>query len=317
MTISVVIPAYNAEKYIARTISSVLAQTTKPDEIIIVDDGSTDNTASEIKKFADSVTYIHQQNAGASVARNTGIEHAKSDWIAFLDADDQWLPTHLQCQHQILERNPQLAWSTANFEICFCNDNKSQIKLDPDISKNLLAGKDYFENYFEAFIAGSTGWTGTMLIKKNALKECGMFTPGQPVANDLDMWWRIAYRHRQIGYNPDSSAIYHFHVANSITKTHKDPTLMGDLLEKHLAIAKQMNKEELFVPCASHMLHYLIHQYILDDRIYSVSHLIKRFKHILEFRYYATLRILMLWPTATKKALPLLQKINKTLKLRI
>ncbi len=87
--VSVVIPAYNAEKYIGRAIDSVLAQTRQPDEIIVVDDGSTDNTPNAIKSYGSKVYYIHQENGGASVARNTGIEAAKSEWIAFLDADDE------------------------------------------------------------------------------------------------------------------------------------------------------------------------------------------------------------------------------------
>ncbi|MHC5139531.1 MAG: glycosyltransferase family 2 protein, partial [Planctomycetota bacterium] len=98
LTISAVIPAYNAAKYIARSIDSVLAQTHPVDEIVIVDDGSTDNTAAIIKDYGDKVRYIHQPNAGVSAARNTGIEAATGNWIAFLDADDEWLPEKIKRQ---------------------------------------------------------------------------------------------------------------------------------------------------------------------------------------------------------------------------
>ena len=87
-SVSVIIPAYNASKHIARAINSVLAQTCQPDRIIVVDDGSTDNTSEIVKQF-DSVKYIYQENSGVSIARNTGIEAADSNWIAFLDADDE------------------------------------------------------------------------------------------------------------------------------------------------------------------------------------------------------------------------------------
>ena len=80
-TVSVIIPAYNAEKYIARAIDSVLAQTHPPDEILIVDDGSTDNTAAIVKKYGPQVRYIHQQNAGCSAARNTAIKAAAGRWL--------------------------------------------------------------------------------------------------------------------------------------------------------------------------------------------------------------------------------------------
>ena len=131
MTITVVIPAYNSEKYIARAIDSVLTQTHKPDEIIVVDDGSTDNTSEIARKYEPSVKLIQQQNAGASVARNTGIEAATSEWIAFLDADDEWLPEKLKLQTEHLKRNPHLQWTTANFIRCQCDKNQRLPDLTP------------------------------------------------------------------------------------------------------------------------------------------------------------------------------------------
>lgn len=92
ITVSVVIPAYNAGEYLGRAIDSVLAQTQPAAEIIVVDDGSADNTADVAQGYGERIRFIQQENAGASVARNTGIEAAASEWIAFLDADDEWLP---------------------------------------------------------------------------------------------------------------------------------------------------------------------------------------------------------------------------------
>ncbi|MCK4960446.1 MAG: glycosyltransferase family 2 protein, partial [Planctomycetes bacterium] len=90
-SVSVVIAAYNAEKYIQRAIDSVLAQSLPADEIIVVDDGSTDNTGDAVKHYGSKVRYIYQENAGPASARNTAIEAATGTWIAFLDADDEWL----------------------------------------------------------------------------------------------------------------------------------------------------------------------------------------------------------------------------------
>ena len=101
-TVSVVIPVYNSSEYIARTIESVLAQTHKPDEIIVVDDGSTDETRQKVTQYEPKVKYIYQTNAGTSAARNTGIKTSSSEWIAFLDADDEWLPEYLQKQLALL-----------------------------------------------------------------------------------------------------------------------------------------------------------------------------------------------------------------------
>ena len=115
MKISVVIPAFNAEKTIARAVESVLAQSRPADEIIVIDDGSKDNTADVIRSYGDKVILIQQENAGASVARNAGLKNASGDWIAFLDCDDEWLPEKLKLQSEHLARNPDLKWTYSNF----------------------------------------------------------------------------------------------------------------------------------------------------------------------------------------------------------
>ncbi|MHC5141971.1 MAG: glycosyltransferase family 2 protein, partial [Planctomycetota bacterium] len=130
MKISVVIPAYNAEKHIARAIESVLAQTRPADEVIVIDDGSSDATAEVVRSFGDKVIFIQQENAGASVARNAGIEAATSDWIAFLDADDEWLPNKLQLQVEHFKRNPDLLWATGNYVNCQCGRDSNQCLSD-------------------------------------------------------------------------------------------------------------------------------------------------------------------------------------------
>ncbi len=129
MRISVVIPAYNAGRYIGRAIDSVLAQTRPAEEIIVVDDGSTDNTAEIAGAYGDRIRFIRQENAGASVARNTGIAAATGNWIAFLDADDEWLPEKLRLQTEHLERNPDLTWTTANYVRCYCDSNRREDDL--------------------------------------------------------------------------------------------------------------------------------------------------------------------------------------------
>ena len=96
VTISAVIPAYNRGALIGRAIESVLAQSRPPEEIIVVDDGSTDDTAERVRAFGDRVRYVFQPNGGGAAARNRGVEEARGEWIAFLDSDDTWLPEHLR-----------------------------------------------------------------------------------------------------------------------------------------------------------------------------------------------------------------------------
>ncbi|MDA3787608.1 MAG: glycosyltransferase family A protein, partial [Desulfobacula sp.] len=106
--ISAVIPAYNSANFLSFAINSILKQTQPVDEIIVVDDGSTDETAQVLKHFGNKIICIYQHNAGPSAARNKGIEYAKGDWVAFLDADDQWVSTKIEKQVRLIEKNPEI-----------------------------------------------------------------------------------------------------------------------------------------------------------------------------------------------------------------
>lgn len=113
----VVVPAYNAEKYLAETIHSILSQTLLPENIIIVDDGSTDNTAQIARGFGDKITLIQTPNGGAAAATNTGIEMATTPLVAFLDSDDLWLPSKMDVQIECLrEQGDRLAGVSARME---------------------------------------------------------------------------------------------------------------------------------------------------------------------------------------------------------
>ena len=102
VTIAAVIPAYNREALVGRAIESVLAQSRPPDEVVVVDDGSTDDTEGSVRQFGDRVTYVYQPNAGGAAARNVGVGEAWCDWVAFLDSDDVWLPRHLERMEQAI-----------------------------------------------------------------------------------------------------------------------------------------------------------------------------------------------------------------------
>ncbi|WP_404310705.1 glycosyltransferase family 2 protein [Neorhodopirellula lusitana] len=111
--VSVIIPAFNAERYLGEALDSVLEQAYRPIEIIVVDDGSTDGTRAITKAYPE-VTYLAQANQGVPNARNAGLRAATADWIAFLDADDYWLPGHLEALFPVFEQDPSLmfAWGT-------------------------------------------------------------------------------------------------------------------------------------------------------------------------------------------------------------
>ncbi|MBW8035101.1 MAG: glycosyltransferase family 2 protein [Planctomycetes bacterium] len=314
--ISVVIPAYNSGAYIARAVASVFEQRFPAYEVIVVDDGSDDDTGEVVGQFGDKVKYIRQENAGASAARNTGILAASGEWIAFLDADDEWKDDYLVKQVELIERNRELVWTAANFYNCCCEDGHKMQLHDKGAGEKLLGGGEVFEDYFQAYVNGTAGWTGSLMIKKAVLEEAGMFSENQPMANDLDMWWRIGYRYPKIGYNSEPLAVYHTHIADSITKKHRNPEILSDLIAKHLEISRSLGAYERFVPCAVHMIKYWNYVYLFDERKVYIRGILKRFNRILPFSYRSIMNAFTICSPVRMAAKPLVDRISGKIGIR-
>lgn len=169
--ISIIIPAYNAEKYILETINSVINQTFKDWELIIIDDGSTDKTANIVKEFCENdkrINYYYQKNSGVSVARNFGMSKAKGEYIAFLDADDIWLPEFLKYTVNFLNNNNDTGLVNTNVQFIDSNNKKL------DIYYTGVTDKDIGDLIFFRLTNKTTGPSGT-LIRTNIAKEIGGF----------------------------------------------------------------------------------------------------------------------------------------------
>lgn len=198
MKISAVIPAYNSARFIAAAVTSINAQTTAIDEIIIIDDGSTDNTEQIVADLPGNIVYVKQPNQGPSAARNRGIEMAKGDWIAFLDADDQWTPDKIARQRQTLETYPSLHLIAGDMaEI----DNQDKVIVDSVLAKHHLldtfktmAGKP-IPNALSQLVKKNFIPTGTVLAKRGTLMEAGLFNPEIRFGEDLELWAKIAAQH--------------------------------------------------------------------------------------------------------------------------
>lgn len=204
-TVSVVIPLYNKEPHIQRTIDSVLIQNFQDFEIIIVDDGSTDRGIEVVKSFTSpKIRLIQQENAGVSAARNRGIKEARADLIAFLDADDEWIPGFLETVLRLREKHPQAgAYATAyrnefsnEKELKYCGYQMGQ-------SEGLLPS--YFKT---AVMSNEIVCSSTIAIPKHIFAEVGEFAIGVDWGEDTDMWGRIALKY-PVAFSCDCKGIYH------------------------------------------------------------------------------------------------------------
>lgn len=187
MRFSVIIPAYNAVNFIQRSIQSVLSQTFSDFEIIVVNDGSKDATYEKASSISDErLIVIDKKNEGVSVARNTGIQSARGEYICFLDADDEYLSEHLSTLDEVIEKNKDKGFFSTRFCISMINDNK-KIAM-PNVSGKIF----YYDNVIEEiFRFPELIWTGCVCIRKEMFDRYGVFEPGVRRGEDTDMWRRV------------------------------------------------------------------------------------------------------------------------------
>lgn len=187
-SISVIIPTYNCASYLAAAVESICNQTLKPQEIIIVDDGSSDETEMVVNTFTEfcplPIRYFYQENQGPSVARNVGIQNAQGEFIAFLDADDLWLPLKLELQLNYLRANPGYGMVGCGCFIIASNlqilEQRQGIKVtDHDAFMRQLAIKNVM------------GSPSGVLIRSACFKKVGFFDESIRTSEDWDMWFRI------------------------------------------------------------------------------------------------------------------------------
>ncbi len=207
-SISVVVPAYNAERSIGETIESILNQTIPPTEVIVIDDGSLDGTAGVVRSFGARLKYERQENAGASAARNHGIALAKGEYIAFLDADDLWLPQKLEKQIALLERNPDLRWVYSDAFIFADGQPESTTRVGRHLK--LWSG-----NVFEPLLLGNFIPSPTPVIHRAVFAQLNAFAQ-LTQCEDWEMWLRIA-QYYPLGVVPEPLARYRL---SKVSKSH-------------------------------------------------------------------------------------------------
>jgi glycosyltransferase involved in cell wall biosynthesis len=181
--VSVVIPTYNYGRFVVDAVRSALAQTYRNFEIIVVNDGSTDDTEERLEPFLDRIRYIRQDNQGLSAARNTGIRAAAGQWIAFLDSDDQWHPRKLEFQMRYLDSHPDVALLAAHV-LTDLTGGWPEIAADSNPSAESVR--------FEDILLRSQFGPSSVVVRRECFERSGLFDAALRSVEDRDMWIRIA-----------------------------------------------------------------------------------------------------------------------------
>lgn len=203
MKYSVVIPLYNKQQYIQKTLQSVLSQSYEDYEIIVVDDGSKDHSLAMARSVcSEKIKIIEQENRGVAAARNTGIENARGEYIAFLDADDEWHSDYLESINSVVDQFPECDMYVTAYRVVMGRDRFNY-------SARLSDKNCCIDSYWTTFrYAYDIVWTSAAVVRKSAIVKAGMFTPGELIGQDLDLWARVACNNPKVGYSPNVCVDY-------------------------------------------------------------------------------------------------------------
>lgn len=231
-SVSVVMPTYNGARFILEALESVFGQTHPVEEVIVVDDGSTDNTRELLEPLADRVTYVVQANAGPGAARNRGVRLAHGDWIAFLDSDDCWEADHVSRLLDRARENPDAA-------MVYCGkrwvDVQGNLMEDIPVQETFPSGW-IFNDLFQANYVSSTS---VVIVKRQAFLEAGGFDERfRSIAEDYDLWLRISAVVPVMGV-PAYTVRYRRHDSNLTHQTAKQIMAVREVLKKAGALLGQ------------------------------------------------------------------------------
>lgn len=253
MKISAVIPAYNAQEYIEQSIASLIRQSQAVQEIIIIDDGSSDDTlniVTDLQRTHEKIVLLQQANQGASAARNTGLKRAQGDWILFLDADDECAPTLIETYTRFLQENADR----------YCAVYSEAVQVDETGEAISGAFKGYGlhgqEGFAQMLLRNPIISPSGCLVKKAVLEEMNGFDTSIKYVEDVDFWLRVLLSGNSIGHVPEPLSLIRRHASN--TTSSMESTRQGErvLLTK---FGLQTLKKSVFMrerPLAENQLDY-------------------------------------------------------------
>jgi glycosyltransferase involved in cell wall biosynthesis len=220
--VSVIIPAYNQGHYLPAAIQSVLDQTYAAFEILVVDDGSTDNSREVVAQFTDPrVYYLYQENRGLSGARNTGIRHARGDYLSYLDSDDQFLPQKLSLQVAALHEQPAVDF-VAGQAVPIDEQGQQVGKIfDDGLPANEID-----------LLLGNPLHVGSVMLRRSRQAQVGFFDENLRSYEDWDMWLRLARQGCRMAWLPQPVSLYRFHRAQMTRDGQQMTTATFAVLDK-------------------------------------------------------------------------------------
>jgi glycosyltransferase involved in cell wall biosynthesis len=297
--VSVIVPAYNMAEYTVGTVESLLAQTYPRVEIIVVDDGSRDDTGSSLQQFADRITYVYQENRGACSARNRGYHLSKGDFIGFLDCDDLYHPEKIERFMSRFRSRPRIGMVYSPEYLVDENDRVYGINGsgDPQVS-------NIFFNLLKCNFIGSS----TPIVRREALDEVGLWDEKIFTTADWDLWLRISrfyetdYIERALSYSRQVS-LYN---QRNVVKTQREAYYVLDKLKGEGVAGWRLRVSKSNIDL-------LLHRYDFDNRKYrnSLRHLVdairanpiqlKGYVHLVLFSLFRPLyRKVLEWRTVRK-----------------
>ncbi len=193
--ITVIIPTFNRERFVVKALDSVLQQSFRDYEIVVIDDGSTDDTRKVLEPYANRIRYIYQDNSGVSSARNAGIKAARGEWVAFLDSDDEWTREYLASQAERIRTIPHAVAHITNLtqiarDGARVNHFANHHFLDTFEGKQFLV----YERPLSGILTHELWWLQALIIRKDVLLQAGLFDTHLSIAEDLDVVARVALR---------------------------------------------------------------------------------------------------------------------------
>ena len=223
--VSVIIPVYNGGRYLRAALESVFAQTYRPFEVVVVDDGSADDSGVIAQSFPE-VRYIHQTNQGVAAARNNGIETARGEYFAFLDQDDLWAPEKLKLQVEYLLTHPEIGYTLT----------QQQFFLDPGETLPPWFRKELLDSVH-------TGWVlGTLVVRRTIFEQIGNFATDYSAANDSDWFFRAKTAGIPMAVVPELLLRKRIHDAN-------DSARAKEILSELLKVVKtSLNRQRSIQP---------------------------------------------------------------------